>query len=64
LVVAEQSLPEQLTVTAWTEDAQGQIDAIMGLKHRFLPLEGVQFHPEAILTQSGLELLANFIKSY
>jgi len=64
LVVAQASLPKELEITAWTHDSQGQLDAIMGLKHRFLPLEGVQFHPEAILTQSGLELLANFIRAY
>ena len=62
LVVEPDSLPADLEVTAWV-DIEHQPE-IMGLKHKTLPLEGVQFHPEAILTESGLELLANFIKAY
>ncbi|TMO86060.1 anthranilate synthase component II [Pseudoalteromonas spongiae] len=64
LVVEKQSLPTELSVTAWSVDANGQQDEIMGLKNENLALEGVQFHPEAILTQSGLALLNNFITTY
>lgn len=64
LVVEKQSLPTDLSVTAWSVDADGQQDEIMGLKNENLALEGVQFHPEAILTQSGLALLNNFITTY
>ena len=55
LVVDRDSLPDTLEVTAWTEDG-----LVMGLRHREYDIESVQFHPEAHLTQSGLELLANF----
>lgn len=64
LVVEKQSIPTDLSVTAWSVDADGQQDEIMGLKNESLALEGVQFHPEAILTQSGLALLNNFITTY
>jgi anthranilate synthase component 2 len=60
LIVAPDSLPECLEVTAWTEDDHGRMEAIMGLKHRELAVEGVQFHPESILTRHGHDLLANF----
>ena len=56
LVVARDSVPECLEVSAWTEDG-----VVMGLRHRDLPLEGVQFHPESILTTSGKDLLRNFL---
>jgi anthranilate synthase component II len=49
-------------VTAWTESASGGIDEIMGVRHRELPLEGVQFHPESILTAHGHALLRNFLE--
>jgi len=61
LVVEQGSLPECLEVTAWTEHADGSIDEIMGLRHKTLPVEGVQFHPESILTQHGHDLLRNFL---
>jgi len=61
LVVAQDQLPTDFEITAWTEHADGSIDEIMGLAHRFLPLHGVQFHPEAILTEQGHQLLANFL---
>ncbi|ATC99721.1 anthranilate synthase component II [Pseudoalteromonas spongiae] len=64
LVVEKQGLPTELSVTAWSVDTDGQQDEIMGLKNESLALEGVQFHPEAILTQSGLALLNNFITTY
>ena len=62
LVVEQNSLPECLEVTAWTE-ADGQIDEIMGLRHRELAIEGVQFHPESILSEHGHALLQNFLQS-
>ncbi len=61
LVVEKSSLPDSLEVTAWTENDDGTIDEIMGLRHRALPIEGVQFHPESILTQHGHDLLRNFL---
>ena len=61
LVVDQDSLPDVLEVTAWTE-VNGEMDAIMGLRHRELDVEGVQFHPESILTQSGHQLLNNFLQ--
>jgi anthranilate synthase component 2 len=61
LVVEQSSLPDCLEVTAWTENADGTIDEIMGLRHRTLQVEGVQFHPESILTQHGHDLLRNFL---
>ena len=63
LVVEKDSLPDCLEITAWTEDADGSFDEIMGLRHRELPIEGVQFHPESILTQHGHDLLRNFLRS-
>jgi anthranilate synthase component 2 len=61
LVVEQASLPACLEVTAWTENEDGSVEEIMGLRHRELPIEGVQFHPESILTQHGHALLANFL---
>ena len=61
LVVEKESLPECLEVTAWTLDEQGGFDEIMGLRHRSLPVEGVQFHPESILTEHGHDMLRNFL---
>jgi anthranilate synthase component 2 len=61
LVVERESLPECLEVTAWTLDDNGDFDEIMGLRHRTLPVEGVQFHPESILTVHGKDLLRNFL---
>ena len=61
LVVDRDTLPECLEVTAWTDDEHGGIEAIMGLRHKTLRLEGVQFHPESILTQHGHALLKNFL---
>ena len=62
LVVRQESLPDCLEVTAWTRRDDGQPDEIMGLRHREYMIEGVQFHPESILTEQGHELLANFLK--
>ena len=61
LVVEKDSLPDCLEVTAWTLDENGAFDEIMGLRHKSLPVEGVQFHPESILTQHGHDLLRNFL---
>ena len=62
LVVARDSLPASLEVTAWTEQEDGSLDEIMGLRHREHPVEGVQFHPESILTEHGHALLKNFLE--
>ena len=62
LVIEPASLPDCLEVTAWTEDAEGSMDEIMGVRHRDMPVEGVQFHPESILTASGHDLLRNFLE--
>ena len=59
LVVDRASLPDCLEVTAWTED-----DDIMGMRHRELDIEGVQFHPESILTQHGPDLLRHFVERW
>ncbi|MET0935476.1 MAG: aminodeoxychorismate/anthranilate synthase component II [Luteibacter sp.] len=61
LVVEKDSVPDCLEVTAWTEREDGSLDEIMGLRHRTLDIEGVQFHPESILTQHGHDLLRNFL---
>jgi len=61
LIVERATLPDCLEVTAWTEH-EGEFDEIMGLRHRELPIEGVQFHPESILTKTGHDLLRNFLK--
>ncbi len=59
LVIERETLPDCLEVTAWTED-----DEVMGVRHKTLAIEGVQFHPESILTEHGHDLLENFIKTY
>ena len=61
LVVDKATLPGCLEVTAWTENDDGSMEEIMGLRHREHPVEGVQFHPESILTQHGHALLKNFL---
>jgi len=61
LVLKKDSVPDCLEVTAWTENPDGGIEEIMGLRHKSLPVEGVQFHPESILTRAGHDLLKNFI---
>ncbi|WFC42563.1 aminodeoxychorismate/anthranilate synthase component II [Pseudoxanthomonas sp. SE1] len=62
LVVERGSLPDALEITAWTENDDGSIEEIMGLRHRKYPVEGVQFHPESILTEHGHALLKNFLE--
>jgi anthranilate synthase component 2 len=56
-------MPDCLVVNAWTQNDDGSIDEIMGVRHRDLAIEGVQFHPESILTQHGHDLLQNFLES-
>lgn len=62
LVVDLATLPNCLEVSAWTEKESGEVDEIMGLRHKTFMVEGVQFHPESILSEQGHELLANFLK--
>lgn len=62
LVIERDTLPECLEITAWTELPDGAMDEIMGVRHRSLAIEGVQFHPESILTQHGHQLLRNFLE--
>ncbi len=64
LVAEATSLPECFTVTAWVEDDTKEESEIMAIKHKDLPIEGVQFHPESILTAEGKQLLKNFIDLY
>lgn len=59
LVIEKQTLPECLEITAWTDDGE-----IMGVRHKTLAVEGVQFHPEALLTEQGLDMLQNFLKQH
>jgi len=61
LVVAPDTLPDCLEITAWTETDNGHMEAIMGLRHREFDVEGVQFHPESILSEHGHALLKNFL---
>lgn len=61
LAIDKQALPDCLEVTAWTANNDGSVEEIMGVRHKTLPVEGVQFHPESILTQHGHELLRNFL---
>ena len=61
LVIDKHTLPDCLEVTAWTQSEDGGMDEIMGVKHKELAVEGVQFHPESILTEHGHQLLKNFL---
>lgn len=63
LVIEQSSIPDCLEVNAWTENDDGSLDEIMGVRHKLLAIEGVQFHPESILTQHGHDLLNNFLES-
>ena len=63
LVIEQDSLPDSLELTAWTETDDGKLDEIMGVRHKELAVEGVQFHPESILTQHGHQLLRNFLRN-
>jgi len=62
LVIEQETLPDCLEVTAWTQTEEGELDEIMGVRHKELVISGVQFHPESILTSYGHELLKNFLE--
>ncbi|MAA64596.1 MAG: anthranilate/aminodeoxychorismate synthase component II [Alteromonadaceae bacterium] len=62
LVIDKTTLPDCLEVTAWTRNADNSVEEIMGVRHKTLPIEGVQFHPESIMTEQGHELLRNFLR--
>ena len=62
LVIEQSTVPDCLEITAWTEDKDGKIEEIMGVRHKSLDIEGVQFHPESILTEQVHELLGNFLR--
>ena len=62
LIVEQDTFPAELEVTAWTQHDDGRRDEVMGLRHRTLAIEGVQFHPESILTEHGHALLKNFVE--
>lgn len=62
LVVKKETLPDCLEITAWTQHADGSVDEIMGLRHKTMKIEGVQFHPESVLTEHGHLLLKNFLE--
>ncbi len=62
LIVERAGLPAEFEITAWTQHEDGSMDEIMGLRHRSLAVEGVQFHPESILTEHGHALLKNFLE--
>ncbi|GAB3343329.1 anthranilate synthase component II [Chromohalobacter beijerinckii] len=62
LIVTRQRMPADFEISAWTCDAQGNIEDVMGIRHRDLDIEGVQFHPESILTEHGHLMLANFLR--
>lgn len=62
LVINKEKLPDCLEITAWTETENGSVNEIMGVRHKTLSVEGVQFHPESILSECGHELLENFLR--
>lgn len=63
LVIDKSTLPDCFEITAWTQSDDGSMDEIMGIQHKTLPIEGVQFHPESILTEQGHALLKNFLEN-
>ena len=64
LVIDKNTIPDCLEVTAWTENDKGEVDEIMGVRHKEYAIEGMQFHPESILTNPGHQLLRNFLEAY
>ena len=63
LVIDKATLPDSLEITAWTEDENGNLEEIMAVRHKSLPAEGVQFHPESIMSEHGHQLLENFLQA-
>ena len=63
LVIEQSTLPSCLEVTSWTENTDGSMDEIMGVRHTEYPIQGIQFHPESILTEHGHDMLKNFLDS-
>ncbi|GGE52433.1 glutamine amidotransferase [Streptosporangium jomthongense] len=63
LVIEQASLPDCLEMTAWTRNSDGSVEEIMGVRHKTLAIEGVQFHPESIMSEQGHELLRNFLRT-
>ena len=63
LVIEKNSIPDCLEITAWTQNANGDMDEIMGVRHKEYAIEGMQFHPESILTEPGHDLLRNFLEA-
>lgn len=64
LVIEKRALPDCLSVSAWTQNDDGSLQEIMGVCHKSLPIHGVQFHPESILSEQGYRLLNNFLRQY
>lgn len=64
LVIEKETIPDCLEITAWTQNEDGSMAEIMGVKHKTLAVEGVQFHPESILTEHGHDMLRNFLTAY
>ena len=64
LVIDQATVPDCLEVTCWTNEADGSMEEIMGVKHKTLPIEGVQFHPESILSEHGHQIFKNFLDIY
>ena len=63
LVINKATLPDSLEITAWTEDENGNLEEIMAVRHKSLAAEGVQFHPESIMSENGHQLLENFLQA-
>ncbi len=61
LIVDKSNLPDDLEITAWTKNEAGELDVIMGIKHKNYAIEGIQFHPESVLSEFGLEMLESFV---
>lgn len=64
LVIEQATLPACLEMTCWTQESDGSVEEIMGVKHKTLAVEGVQFHPESILSQHGHQIFKNFLELY